>query len=274
MVGNPSGIPIYKGKRRYAERIDSKSLTTEGSRGGRRRKRSGPTFIMPAAGAALATPGGSLSAELSRLVPAELPETEHGELRSSRGSTAAAAPSSCGGMRGGPCRGDPEGGTQGVPSAIPPPGAPSSRTGPARQEYSAAAPVAPSALCVSSHQALPLLLRRQRALLASICSALPAKEGGSDAGNDRGDATAARVEGWPGRGQAKHGRPSQSLRPRVVEPRAPVQAPRHVSPRLCRALNLNVRLERRHPPSPLAAAAALVLFHIQTRFSLDWKIKP
>lgn len=138
-----------------------------------------------------------------------------------------------------------------------PPGAPSSRTGPARQEYSAAAPVAPSALCVSSHQALPLLLRRQRALLASICFALPAKEGGSDAGNDRGDATAADaaagVEGWPGRSQAKHGHPSQSLspnalRPRVVEPRAPVQGPRHVSPRLCRALNSNVRLERRHPP--------------------------
>lgn len=132
-MGNPSGIPIYKGKRRYAERIDSKSLPIERSRGGRRRKRSGPTFIMPAAGAALGTPGGSLSAELSRLVPAELPETEHGELRSSRGSTAAATPSSCSGTRGGPGRGDPEGGTQGVPSAIPPRGSQQPhRPGPAR----------------------------------------------------------------------------------------------------------------------------------------------
>lgn len=161
----------------------------ERSPGGRRRKQLGPTFIMPAAGAALARTGGSLSAELSRLVPAELPETERGELRSSGASTAAAAPSSCGGTLGAPGRGEPEGRTQGAPSAIPPRGSQQPhRPGPTgvlrgcpsgalrlvRLQPPSAPALAPASAClVSLRFALPCRRRKEGRTQGTIEETLP-----------------------------------------------------------------------------------------------------
>lgn len=162
---------------------------------------SGPTFMMPAAGAALARPGGSLSAELSRLLQVEPPEAGRRGL--------SWLPASGGG--GGPGRGEPGGRTPGVPSAIPPRGSQQPhRPGPA--ELLSACPSGRPA-CVRLRRPAPLPALR-------LASARRGRKGGREDGGTRPAGGRASREtppppppggggmvGRPGRGQAEHSPP-------------------------------------------------------------------